>query len=76
MPHLEEAVRSFVQLVDAERPGTLLDCAGAKALLARACNQQGDFEQAARLAVQITDLNWRPQSIDSPSRARMLAELS
>lgn len=76
MPHLEEAVRTFGHLLDAERPGTLLDCAGAKALLARACKQQGDFEQAARLTAHLADLNWRPESVDTPSRARMLAELS
>ena len=72
MPNLEEAARIFSQLVDAERPGTLLDCAGAMALLMRARKLQGDLEQVAMLTAHVAHLNWRPESVDSPSRVRML----
>jgi tetratricopeptide (TPR) repeat protein len=72
MPHLEEAVRIFSQLVDAERPGTLLDCAGAMALLIRANKLQGDQEQLEMLTARLAELNWRAAIADSPSRARML----
>ncbi|MFY7913662.1 MAG: TIR domain-containing protein [Rubrivivax sp.] len=72
-PHLEEALRTFRQQIDTERPGTLIDAAGALALMARACTREGDGEQAARLAQEITDLGWRTEGVDTPSRARMLA---
>ena len=71
MPHLEEAFRAFHQQVVAEQPGTLLDCAGALALLTRACKQQGDLERATELSQSMAKLDWRPESVDSPARARM-----
>ena len=75
LPHLEEALRSFRQQVDAERPGTLLDCAGAMAMMIRACTQLGHLEQAAKLSENMAALNWRAESADSPSRSRMLAAI-
>jgi tetratricopeptide (TPR) repeat protein len=75
LPHVDEALKTFRQQVDAERPGTLLDCAGAMAMMIRAFRQQGDIEQAARLAEHMVNLNWRSESIDSPSRARMLTAI-
>lgn len=72
-PHLEEALRTFRQQVDAERPGTLIDAAGTLALMAQACTHAGDGAQAARLGQEITDLGWRAEGVDTPSRARMLA---
>lgn len=75
LPHLEEALRTFHQQVNAERPGTLLDCAGAMALMIRALTQLGDLEQAAKLSETMAALNWRAESADSPSRARMLAAI-
>ena len=75
LPHLEEALRTFRQQVDAERPGTLLDCAGATAMMIRACTQRGDLQQAAKLSETMAALNWRAESADSPSRSRMLAAI-
>ena len=75
MPHLEEALRSFRQQVDVERPGTLLDCAGAIAMMRRAYMQRGDLEQATKLSENMKALNWRAESADSPSRSRMLAAM-
>jgi tetratricopeptide (TPR) repeat protein len=74
-PHLEEALQTFRQQVDVERPGSLLDCAGAMAMMIRACTQLGDLEQAAKLSEDMAALNWRAESADSPSRARMLAAI-
>lgn len=73
--HLEEALRTFRRQVDAERPGTLLDAAGALALRAQACVQQGETTQAEELAREIDGLRWRPEGVDAPPRARMLAAL-
>jgi tetratricopeptide (TPR) repeat protein len=75
MPHLEEAFRTFHQQVVAEQPGTLLDCAGALALLTRASKQQGDLERSKELSQSIAELDWRPESVDSPARARMLTAI-
>lgn len=75
LPHLEEALRTFRQQVDAQRPGTLLDCAGAMAMMIRACSQLGHLEQAAKLSEDMAALNWRADSADSPSRSRMLAAI-
>lgn len=74
-PHLEQALQTFRQQVDIERPGTLLDCAGAMAMMITACTQLGDLEQAAKLSEDMAALNWRAESADSPSRARMLAAI-
>jgi tetratricopeptide (TPR) repeat protein len=76
LPHIDEALKTFRQQVDAERPGTLLDCAGAMAMMIRACTQQGDHEQAAKLSDAMSTLNWRAESADSPSRVRMLAAIT
>ena len=70
--HLETALDTFKKQVDDERPGTLLDCAGALALMARAYRQQGNLERAAKHTQDMTDLKWCSESVDSPSRARML----
>jgi tetratricopeptide (TPR) repeat protein len=75
LPHLEEALRTFRQQVDAQRPGTLLDCAGAMAMMIRACSQLGHLEQAAKLSEDMAALNWRADSADRPSRSRMLAAI-
>lgn len=75
LPHLDEALKTFRLQLDAERPGTLLDCAGAMALMIKACTQLGDLEQAAKLSEDMGALNWRAGSADSPSRARMLAAI-
>ena len=75
LPHLEEALPTFRQQVDVERPGTLLDCAGAMAMMIRACTKRGDLEQAAKLSEDMAALNWRTESADSPSRSRMLAAI-
>jgi tetratricopeptide (TPR) repeat protein len=75
LPHLEEALSTFRNLVDADRPGTLLDCAGAIAMMIQASRQQNNFEQVANLSDQMAALNWRPESADSPSRLRMLAAI-
>ena len=75
LPHLEEALRTSRQQVDAERPGTLLDCAGAMAMMIRACTKLGDLMQAATLSEDMAALNWRADSADSPSRLRMLAAI-
>jgi len=75
LPHLAEALRSFRLQLHAERPGTLLDCAGAMALMIKACTQLGDLEQAEKLSEDMAALNWRAESADSPSRARMLAAI-
>jgi tetratricopeptide (TPR) repeat protein len=74
-PLLEEALRTFRQQVDAERPGTLIDCAGAMAMMIRALTQLGDLEQAEKLSEDMAALNWRAESADSPSRSRMLAAI-
>lgn len=75
LPHLEEALQIFHQQMDAERPGTLLDCLGAMAMMIRAYTQLGDLEQAAKLSENMAVLNWRAETADSPSRARMLAAI-
>ena len=71
--HLEEALRAFRQQVDAERPGTVLDCAGALALMAQACAMQGDTEQAQALDRELANTGWLASGVDTPSQARMLA---
>ena len=73
MAHLERALHTLRAQVDAERPGTLLDAAGALALLAQVCAHQGDQARAAGLVQEMTDLDWRGDGVDTPSRARMLA---
>jgi tetratricopeptide (TPR) repeat protein len=75
LPHIDEALKTFRQQADAERPGTLLDCACAMAMMIRACTQQGDHEQVAKLSDAMSTLNWHAESADSPSRVRMLAAI-
>lgn len=61
--------------MDADRPGTLLDCAGAMATMIRACTHLGHIERAAKLSVDMSAMNWRADSADSPARARMLTAI-
>lgn len=75
LPHLEVALRTFRLQMDAQRPGTLLDCAGATAMMIRVCKQLGDLEQAEKLSQDMAALTWRTESSDSPSRSRMLAAI-
>jgi tetratricopeptide (TPR) repeat protein len=73
--HLEEALRAFREQLDAERPGTVLDCAGALALMAQTCDLLGDDQTARRLDEERAALSWRGEGVNMPSRARMQAAI-
>lgn len=70
--HLEEALEAFRAQMDPARPGTLIDAAGAMALMAQACEALGDTAQAARLDAEIAASGWQVSAAYTPARARAL----
>lgn len=71
-PHLEEALGAFRATMDPARPGTLVDAAGAMALMAQACEAVGDAAQAARLDAEIAATDWQASGAYTPARKRAL----
>ncbi len=71
-PHLEEALHAFRAQMDPARHGTLVDAAGAMALMAQVCEALGDKEQAERLDAEIAASGWQASGAYTPARERAL----
>lgn len=71
-PHLEEALGTFRAAMDPARPGTLVDAAGAMALMAQACEAVGDATRAAGLDAEIAATDWQASGGYTPARKRAL----